>query len=105
MVTAKQGERINVEVEGVRLGNDTFFDPFVAILDAQRFELARSDDAALLQQDCLCGIVAPDDGQYIVQVRETAFGGNGNCKYRLHVGRFPRPTAVLPSRRTTWPTD
>jgi hypothetical protein len=97
VVAAKKGERINVEVEGVRLGNDTFFDPFVAILDSERFELARSDDAALLQQDCVCGITVPEDGNYIIQLRETAFGGNDNCKYRLHVGRFPRPRAVLPA--------
>ncbi len=37
-----------------RPGDGTFFDPYVAILNAQRFELARCDDAALLQQDCVC---------------------------------------------------
>ena len=31
MVEAKQGQRISVEVEGMRLG-DTMFDPYVAIL-------------------------------------------------------------------------
>ncbi|MGH7201929.1 MAG: PPC domain-containing protein, partial [Planctomycetaceae bacterium] len=25
-----------------------------------------------------------------------AYGGNGNCHYRLHVGTFPRPTAAYP---------
>lgn len=94
-VEAKKGERITVELEGLRLGN-TFFDPYVAILDTKRFELARSDDAPLLRQDCVCSIVAPEDGTYIVQVRETSFAGNGSCLYRLHVGHFPRPTAVLP---------
>ena len=94
-VEAKKGERITAEIEGLRLGN-TFFDPYVAILDTKRFELARSDDAPLVRQDCVCSIVAPEDGTYIIQVRETSFAGNGACMYRLHVGRFPRPTAVLP---------
>ncbi|MEX2113597.1 MAG: PPC domain-containing protein [Pirellulales bacterium] len=94
-VDAKKGERITAEIEGLRLGN-TFFDPYVGILDAKRFELARSDDAPLVRQDCMCSIVAPEDGTYIVEVRETSFAGNGSCMYRLHVGRFPRPTAVLP---------
>ena len=93
---AKKGERSTAELEGLRLGN-TCFDPYLAILNDKRFELSRSDDAALLRQDCLCSIIAPEDGKYIVQVRESAYGGDGNSKYRLHIGRFPRPTAVLPA--------
>jgi hypothetical protein len=94
-VEAKKGERITAEIEGLRLGN-SFFDPYVGILDAKRFELARSDDAPLVRQDCICSIVAPEDGTYIIEARETSFAGNGSCKYRLHVGRYPRPTAILP---------
>lgn len=101
VVEARAGQRLVVEVEGVRLGmppNDaTFFDPFAAILDTRRFELSRSDDSPLLQQDCLCGIVAPEDGRYVIEVRESSFRGNDLCKYRLHVGSFPRPTAVVPA--------
>lgn len=96
LVEAKQGERITAELEGIRLGY-TFFDPYLAILNSERFELARSDDAALLRQDCLCAVLAPADGKYIVQVRESAYGGNGSCLYRLHIGKFPRPTAVVPA--------
>lgn len=96
VVEAKKGERITAELEGLRLGN-SFFDPYLAILNSARFELARSDDVALLNQDCLCAIVAPADGKYIIQVRESAYGGDGNCKYRIHVGKFPRPTAVIPA--------
>ncbi|MGD9722144.1 MAG: PPC domain-containing protein [Pirellulales bacterium] len=94
-VDAKKGERITAEVEGLRLGI-TFFDPYVAILDSKRFELARSDDAPLVRQDCVCSVIAPEDGTYIIAARETSFAGNGSCLYRLHVGRYPRPTAVMP---------
>ncbi len=101
LVAARKGERISVELEGVRLGvppnNGTFFDPFVAVLDRERFELARCDDAALLRQDGLCCVVAPEDGQYVIEVRESSYGGSDICRYRLHVGAFPRPTAVLPA--------
>ncbi|HND54627.1 MAG TPA: PPC domain-containing protein, partial [Pirellulaceae bacterium] len=91
-----KGDRITAELEGLRLGR-TFFDPYLAILNSARFELARSDDASLLNQDCLCSIVAPEDGKYVVQVRESSYGGDGNCLYRLHIGTFPRPTAVYPA--------
>ncbi|AMV39379.1 peptidase [Planctomyces sp. SH-PL62] len=96
VVEAKKGERISAEVEGMRLGI-TLFDPYVAILNAKRFELASSDDAALLWQDGFTSILAPEDGKYIIQVRESAYAGNGSCLYRLHVGGFPRSTGVLPA--------
>ena len=80
----------------MRLGI-TEFDPYVAILNAKRFELGVSDDAALVWQDGFTSIIAPEDGKYIIQVRESAYAGNGACLYRLHVGNFPRPTAVLPA--------
>lgn len=95
-VEAKKGDRITAEIEGLRLGRTTF-DPYIAILNSERFEIASSDDNALLVQDGLCSVVAPADGKYIVQVRESAYGGDGNCVYRLHVGTFPRPTAAYPA--------
>ena len=96
VVEAKKGERISAEVEGLRLGISEF-DPYVAILDAKRFELGVSDDAALAWRDGFTSIIAPEDGKYIIQVRESAYAGNGGCLYRLHVGNFPRATAVMPA--------
>ncbi len=96
VVEATKGQRITAEVEGLRLGYTTF-DPYVAILNDKRFELARSDDASLLLQDCVASVIAPEDGKYIIQLRESSFGGDGNSKYRLHVGTFPRPTGVYPA--------
>ena len=96
VVQAKKGQRISVEIEAMRL-DDTMFDPYVAILDAKRFELSSSDDAVIVKQDAAGSIVAPEDGPYIIEVREAAYGGDGNCRYRLHVGNFPRPTAVYPA--------
>jgi hypothetical protein len=96
VVECKKGQRLTAEVEAMRLGN-TLFDPYVAILDAKRFELAASDDAPLLGQDSVASVVVPADGNYIVQVRDSAYGGNGSCQYRLHVGTFPRPLAVVPA--------
>jgi hypothetical protein len=96
LVEAKKGQRIAVEIEGLRLGW-TFFDPYVAIMDANLFILAAADDTPLVQQDCACSIIAPQDGNYIIQVRESSFGGSPQCRYRLHVGTFPRPLAAYPA--------
>lgn len=96
VVEAKKGDRIAAEVEAMRLGT-TLFDPYVAILDSKRFELAAEDDSPLLVQDCVVSAIAPEDGKYIIEVRDSSYGGNGNCRYRVHVGNFPRPTAVYPA--------
>ncbi|WP_397571240.1 PPC domain-containing protein [Schlesneria sp. T3-172] len=96
LIEAKKGDRITAEVEGIRLG-DTFFDPYVAILNESRFELATSDDAALIWQDGVASIIAPADGKYVIQIRESSYGGNGACYYRCHIGNYPRPLAIVPA--------
>lgn len=94
VVEAKKGDRITAEVEAIRLG-DSFFDVYVAILNEDRFEMSTSDDAALVYQDGIASIVAPADGKYIVQIRETSYGA-GN-QYRCHIGTFPRPRSMVPA--------
>lgn len=99
-VDAKAGQTLTVECEGVRMAstqNNNFLDPYVAILDAGRFEVARSDDHPLVQQDGLCSYEVEEDGTYVVVIRDSSFGGNNEAYYRLHVGTFPRPVAVIPA--------
>lgn len=96
VIEAKKGDRITAEIEGIRLG-DTMFDPYVAILNEARFELATSDDAALIWQDGVASIIAPADGKYVVQIRESSYGGNGASHYRCHIGSYPRPLAIVPA--------
>ena len=95
VVALQAGQRLNVEIEAIRLG--TMFDPFVGIVDANRFEIVAADDSALLKQDSLVGLVAETAGDYYVYVRESSFGGNDASRYRLHVGTFPRPTVAVPA--------
>lgn len=94
-VELKKGQRLTAEVEGMRLGV-TLFDPWVGILAKDGKLLASCDDCALLMQDPLASIIAPADGTYIVQVRESTYGGDNKSKYRLHIGAFPQPTVVYP---------
>lgn len=95
-VTLKKGQRLSAEAEAMRLGR-TMFDVSLAILDARGFELATCDDAPLLRTDAFVSILAPEDGEYRVLVREAAYEGNDQCQYRLHIGGFPRPKAVFPT--------
>jgi hypothetical protein len=94
-VEARQGDRLSAEVEGMRLGRG-FFDPRLAVLDSHGTVLADVDDTQLAMQDPFISLIVPADGTYILRLREATYGGNDNCHYRLHIGAFPRPTAVYP---------
>lgn len=95
-ISAKKGQRISVEADGLRLGYTTF-DPYIAIIDKDRFEKAFSDDTILHRQDGYCSFVAEYDGDYYVMIRESSYRGGGNNYYRLHVGSFRRPDVVYPA--------
>ncbi len=95
-VSAKKGQRISVEVDGLRLGY-TVFDPFLAIIDKDRFEKVVSDDTILHRQDGYCSYVAEEDGDYTVMIRESSYRGGGSSFYRLHVGGYRRPDVVYPA--------
>ena len=92
---ATAGQRISVEIEAIRLG--VMFDPWIELRDADGKELVRCDDTPLTKQDGHFSIKAPADGTYSVMVRETSYGGSDQCRYRLHVGDFPRPTLAFPA--------
>ncbi len=95
-VQCSKGQRLSVEIAAMRLGQ-AFFDPYIAILDSRRFELAAADDSPLLKQDALASVIIPEDGTYIIEIRDTGYGGAGNAHYCAHIGRFPRPSAVFPA--------
>ncbi|MGI9428705.1 MAG: PPC domain-containing protein [Bythopirellula sp.] len=94
-VELAEGERLSVEIEGIRLGR-TLFDPLIEVRDEAGALLASSDDQPAAQQDAFVSLRAKQAGRVIILVRESAFRGNDASTYRLHVGRFPRPAAVFP---------
>ena len=95
-INATKGQRISAEVEAIRLSGP-LFDPYLAILDENFFEIASSDDSELLLQDSTISIIAPKTGKYFIEMRESSYRGSNSYRYRLHVGSFPRPRVVVPS--------
>lgn len=78
----------SAEVEAWRLGI-TMFDVYVAILNSARFELSTSDDSTGLPGwNCLGN--CSEDGKYIVQIRDSSYGGNG----ALSIGRISEHSRV-----------
>ncbi|MFZ5833391.1 MAG: PPC domain-containing protein [Planctomycetota bacterium] len=94
-IQAEADHRLTVEVEAVRLGGD-FVDPVLSVYGDSGELVAEADDTVAAHQDSVCSFVAPTSGSYLIRLQEVTFGGSPQARYRLHVGRFPRPLAVFP---------
>jgi hypothetical protein len=94
-VRLQKGQRLAAEVEGTRLGA-ALTDTVLTVFGPDGKRLATVDDTPLFRQDPFVTLIAPADGVYTVQVRDTNFGGGENNRYVLHVGTFCRPAAVFP---------
>jgi len=97
VVEAKKGERISAEVIAARFQTQRIYDPFLTITTADGKPLISIDDTAFTRQDPVASVVAPEDGKYIVTIKEATNSGNGECQYLLNIGKFPRPLAVYPA--------
>jgi hypothetical protein len=93
-VEAKKGQRISVEVIGARLQTQSIYDTFLTITKADGTPIAKVDDVAFSRQDPVTSIIAPEDGKYIIAVRDATNIGNGECHYLMNIGTFPRPLAI-----------
>lgn len=94
-ISLKKNQTLTIEVAAMRLGK-AFFDPFIAITDSHGSELVTCDDSTLLGQDPHFSFTAPNDADYYILIRDSAYEGNPNQIYHLHVGDFPRPLSVSP---------
>ena len=100
-VELKKGQRLSVDVEGLRLAtvanaNNNIFDPYLTISRPGGEILARCDDNMPGRFDPALSIVAPEDGRYLIALRDSTYGGGDKAKYRMHIGTFPLPATVYP---------
>jgi hypothetical protein len=96
VIEAKKGERISAEVIAARFQTQRIYDPLLAITTLDGKPLISVDDTAFTRQDPVASIIAPEDGKYIVSIKEATNSGRGECEYLLNIGKFPRPLAVYP---------
>ena len=96
-VELKKGQRLGVEVIGARLQTQSIYDPHLTIAKADGTLLAEVDDCAFSRQDPATSVVAPEDGKYIVTVKDATNSGPGECHYLLNIGAFPRPLVAYPA--------
>jgi len=102
-VAGRAGERLSVEVDMVKLGDDLQWNPVpegydsvVSILDPAGRRIAVNDDSALNRQDPLLAVKLPVDGDFTVVLRRSMFVPHDR-DYAIHIGRFFRPLAAYPA--------
>ena len=76
---------------------------FVRLLDASGRELAWCDDAPGAGPDARLAHTFAEDGDYLIELRDTAHAGGPDFRYRLRVGDFPLAAVPVPlaARRGT----
>lgn len=75
-----------------------FFNPTIALFDAQGKELARSNGFYSL--DPLIDYTLPEDGTYYLRIRDLLYRGNPDSVYRLTMGVVPYNTYIYPTGGT-----
>jgi hypothetical protein len=89
---ARKGDQLSFEVIAFRSGSA--LDSSLAILNPSGKELARSEDSNGL--DSLIDFTVPDDGDYLLQIRDFRFQGGRDFKYRIVAGALPYVDSVFP---------
>ncbi len=96
-VELKKGQRLGVEVIGMRIQTQNQYDPELTITKADGTPVAQADDIPFTRQDPVASIVVPEDGKYLIGVKDSTNSGPGQSSYLINIGTFPRPVAVHPA--------
>jgi hypothetical protein len=97
--SAKGGQTFTFDVVCARIQDkihdlQKHADPLIALYDSTGRELAANDDAVFA--DPVLTYTIPNDGDYIVQVRDARYEGDPRWAYALQVTDRPRVTQIFP---------
>lgn len=91
---AKKGDPLHIEVVAQRIGSS--LDPLLRLLDANGREIGFNDDTPGLGADARLAATCPRTGDYLVELRDSRYGGGPRHRYRLRFGDFlPSPLPFL----------
>jgi len=99
--TARKGQRLVVAVRARELipyladAVPGWFQATVALYDAQGNELAYCDDYRF-RPDPVLLFEVPEDGQYIVEIKDALYRGRPDFVYRITIGEVPFITSIFP---------
>ena len=89
---AKKGQRLLFDLQAARNGSP--LDSSLALLNREGKEIARNEDANNF--DSFIDFTVPDDGEYVLQLRDFRYRGGGDFSYHLDAGIIPYLDAIFP---------
>lgn len=99
------GKRFTVELEGLRLGTvaNSYINPLIdGVLKLYAPDgklIAEADDGSITLRDPVISLIAPQSGEYLLEVYDAVLAG-GDFEdyraYRLHLGSYVRPVTAFP---------
>jgi hypothetical protein len=92
--SAKKGDTVSIDVVASRLGSK--LDPVLRVLDAQKREITFCEDASGAARDCRLQFRPPATGEYLLELRDIAYGGGPEYFYRLRLGKLGFATCTFP---------
>ena len=91
---AKKGDTLSIDVLASRIGSK--LDPVLRVLDSHQREVAFCEDASGAARDCRLQFRPAISGEYLLEVRDIAYGGGPQFFYRLRLGDFSFATCTFP---------
>jgi hypothetical protein len=95
-VEFKKGQHLSIEVVGLLLHTQIPYDPEVFIFKPDGSLLAQVGRTAFGRGAPVSSLIAPEDGRYRIEIRDSTRNGLGECHYLMHVGTFARPLTAMP---------
>jgi hypothetical protein len=98
---ARQGQRLVISVRARQLipyiadAVPGWFQPVIALYDAEGTEVAYDDDYRL-QPDPVILYQVPHDGKYVVAIYDALYRGREDFVYRMTIGELPFVTSIFP---------
>lgn len=99
--TARKGQRLVVAVSARELipyladAVPGWFQATLAVYDAHGRELAYEDDFRF-DPDPVLGLEVPEDGEYVLEIKDSIYRGREDFVYRMTVGELPFVTSIFP---------
>jgi hypothetical protein len=90
---AKKGQRLVIETISARIGSGVL--PQIRATDAKGRFLA-SDDSQSLHGDCRLQFIAPEDGDYVVEISDSRYRGAAPAHYRLRIADYDFAAEIFP---------
>ncbi len=93
-VEGPPGQKLTVDFEARRLG--TSITPVMTILDRRGGAIAQARESRGGDHECRLAVKIPEDGGFVIQVRDNTYAGNDSASYRIRVTTTPFATALFP---------